>query len=70
MGNKFELRKDHSGLKYLFEQQNLNVKKTRWLEFRNEYEFDIKKNIKGKYNNVSYALIRRIHAVHVATISI
>jgi hypothetical protein len=24
MGRKFELRIDHSGLKYLFEQQNLN----------------------------------------------
>jgi hypothetical protein len=33
MGKKFELRTDHIGLKYLFEQTTLNAKKTRWMEF-------------------------------------
>jgi hypothetical protein len=33
MGKKFELRTDHSGLKYLFEQPTLNSRQTRWLEF-------------------------------------
>jgi hypothetical protein len=33
MGKRFELRIDHSGLKYLFEQPTLNARKTRWLEF-------------------------------------
>jgi hypothetical protein len=47
MGKKFELRTNHSGLKYLFEQPTLNAKKTRWLKFLSEYEFDIKR-IKGK----------------------
>jgi hypothetical protein len=46
MGKRFELRTYHSGLKYIFEQPNLNARKTRWLEFFSEYDFDIK-NIKG-----------------------
>jgi hypothetical protein len=47
MGNKFELRTYHNGLKYLFDQPTLNVRQSRWLEFLCEYEFDIK-HIKGK----------------------
>jgi hypothetical protein len=47
MGKRFELRTDHSGLKYLFEQATLNSRKIRWMEFLSEYVFDIK-NIKGK----------------------
>jgi hypothetical protein len=47
MGKKFELRTNHSGLKYIFEKPTLNAKQTRWLEFLNEYDFDIK-HIKGK----------------------
>jgi hypothetical protein len=33
MGKKFELRIDHYGLKNLFGQTTLNVRKTRWMEF-------------------------------------
>jgi hypothetical protein len=47
MGKRFELRTNHSGMKYLFEQPILNAWKTRWLEFLSEYDFDIK-HIKGK----------------------
>ena len=47
MGRIFELRTDHSGLKYLFGQPTLNFRKIRWLEFLIEYDFDIK-HIKGK----------------------
>jgi hypothetical protein len=42
MVNKLELRTDHSGSKYIFEQPTLNARKTRCLEFLSEYEFDIK----------------------------
>jgi hypothetical protein len=42
MGKKFELMTDHSGLKYFFEHPTLNARQTRWLEFLNEYNFDIK----------------------------
>jgi hypothetical protein len=54
-GKIFELRTDHSGLKYLFGQPTLNARKRRWLEFLSEYDFDIK-HIKGKENKVVDAL--------------
>ena len=61
MKKNFELRKDHNGLKYLFDQPTLNARKSRWLEFLSEYEFYIK-HIKGKENKVVDALSRRIQA--------
>jgi hypothetical protein len=51
----------------LFGQPTLNVRKTRWLEFLSEYEFEIR-HIKGKENQVVDALSRRAHEVHVAAI--
>jgi hypothetical protein len=68
MGKKFELRTDHIGLKYLFEQPTLNARKTRWMEFLSEYVFDIK-HIKGKENKVVDALSRRVHLMHATVIS-
>jgi hypothetical protein len=47
MGKRFELRTYHNGLKCLFEQPTLNARKTRWLDFLSEYDFNIK-HIKGK----------------------
>ena len=63
MGKRFELRTNHSGLKYIFEQPTLNARQTIWLEFLSEYEFDIK-NIKRKENKFVYALNKRIHPMH------
>jgi hypothetical protein len=31
MGRKFELKTDHNGLKYLFDQPTLNARQSRWL---------------------------------------
>ena len=39
MGRRFELRTDHYGLKYLFDQPNLNARQARWLEFLCEFDF-------------------------------
>jgi len=55
MGKIFELRTDHSGLKYLFGQTTLNSRQRRWLYFLSEHDFDIR-HIKGKENNVVDAL--------------
>ena len=49
MGRRFELRIDHCGLKYLFDQPTLNARQARWLEFLCEFDFEIK-HIKGKEN--------------------
>ena len=68
MGNKFELRTYHNGLKYIFEQPTLNSRKTRWLEFLSEYEFDIK-HIKGNENKVVDALNRRVHIMYSTAFS-
>ena len=56
MGKNFELRTDHDGLKYLFEQPNLNEIQRRWMELLCEYDFDIK-HIKGKENKVVMCLV-------------
>jgi hypothetical protein len=68
MGKRFELRTYHNGLKYLFDQQTLNARQNRWLEFLSEYDFDIN-HIKGKENKVGDALNRRVHELHATTIS-
>jgi hypothetical protein len=68
IGQRFKLRIDHSGLKYLFYQPNLNSRKRRWLEFLSEYDFDIK-HIKGKENKMVDALNKRVHELHATTIS-
>jgi hypothetical protein len=68
MGKRFELRTEHNGLKYLFDQPNLNAMQSRWLEFLREYDFDIK-HIKGKENKVVDALNRRVHELHATAIS-
>jgi hypothetical protein len=52
MGKRFELR---NGLKYLFEQPNLNARQARWMEFLCEFDFEIK-HIKGKEKKVVDAL--------------
>ena len=59
MRRKFELRTNHSNLKYLFDQPTLNARQTRWLEFLCEFDFEIK-HIKGKENKVVDALSQRI----------
>ena len=59
MGRRFELRKDHCGLKYLFDQPTLNARQARWMEFLCEFDFEIK-HIKGKENKVVDALSRKM----------
>jgi hypothetical protein len=68
MGKRFELRTNHNGMKYLFDQSTLNARQIKWLEFLWEYDFDIK-HIKGKENKVVDALIRKAHKLHATAIS-
>jgi hypothetical protein len=68
MGKRFELRTDHNGLKYLFDQPTLYSRQRKWLEFLCEYDFDIK-HIKGMENKVADALSRRVHELHDTTIN-
>ena len=66
MGRKFDLRTDHCGLKYLFDQPTLNARQARWMEFLCEFDFEIK-HIKGKENKVADALSNKVHEIHVAS---
>jgi hypothetical protein len=66
MVRKFKLRTHHSGMKYLFGQPTLNVRKSRWLELLSEYDFDIR-HIKGKVNKLVDALNIREHEIHAKT---
>ena len=68
MGKRFELMIDHCGLKYLFDQPNLNARQARRLEFLCEFDFEIK-HIKGKENKVADALSRKMQEMHVASLS-
>jgi hypothetical protein len=68
MGKRFEWRRDHSGLKYLFDHPTLNARQRIWLEFLSEYDFHIK-HIKGKENKVVHAISIRVHKSHATTIS-
>jgi hypothetical protein len=46
----------------------LNARKTRWLEFLSEYDYDIK-YIKGKENKFVDALSRKVHLMHATTVN-
>ena len=69
MGRTFELRTDHSSVKYLFDQATLNAMQAIWLDFLGEFDFEIK-HIKGKENKETDALSRKVREMHVASISI
>jgi len=59
---------DHSGLRYLFDQPNLNSRQARWLATLSEFDFKIR-YINGKENKVAYALSRRVLVNHIATMN-
>ena len=69
MGRKFESRIEHYSLKHLFDQPTLNARQSRRLEFLCEFDFEIK-HIKGRENKVVDALSRKVHEMHLASLSI
>jgi len=69
MDRRFEIKIDHCGLKYLFDQPTLNARQARWLEFLCEFDFEIK-HIKVKENKVADKLSKKVQEMHVASLSI
>ena len=59
---------DHIGLRYLFDQPNLNARQARWLATINEFDFEIR-YIKGKEDRVADSLRRRVQTNHIITMS-
>eukprot|EP00253_Pinus_taeda_P025427 PITA_25427 len=68
LGMRFTLISDHNGLRYLFDQPNINFRKARWLATLNEFNFEIV-YIKGKENQVVDALSRKVQGNNIATMS-
>ena len=50
---------DHKSLKWIFTQLDLNMRQRRWVEFLQEFTFDIKFR-PGKENQAAHALSRRV----------
>jgi hypothetical protein len=68
LGRRFVFMIDHFGLRYLFDQPKLNVRKTRWMALLSEFDFEIK-HIKGKENRVADPLSQSVHIEHLAATS-
>ena len=47
---------------------SLNARQVGWMDFLFEFDFEIK-HIKGKENKVADALRRKVHEMHVASLS-
>jgi hypothetical protein len=56
-GARFEVFSDHKSLKYLFSQNELNMRQMRWMEFLKDYDFELSYH-PGKANVVADALSR------------
>lgn len=40
-GERFEVFSDHKSLKYLFSQKDLNLRQRRWMEYMEDYDFEL-----------------------------
>ncbi|WVZ64038.1 hypothetical protein U9M48_013617 [Paspalum notatum var. saurae] len=57
-GNRCEIYTDHKSLKYIFTQNELNMRQRRWLELIKDYDLEIHYHL-GKTNVVADALSRK-----------
>ena len=57
-GEQLEVYSDHKSLKYIFMQQDLNMRQHRWMEFLEDYDFTLHYH-PGKANVVADALSRK-----------
>ena len=54
-GEQFEVFLDHKNLKYIFTQQDLNMRQCKWIEYLEDYDFTLHYH-PGKANVVADAL--------------
>lgn len=62
-GSKFKILTDHHPLKYLDTQKTLSRRQARWVEFMQEFDYEVA-YIKGKANIVADALSRQYKEVY------
>jgi hypothetical protein len=67
MGTKCRVNTDHKSLKYIFTQNDLNLRQRRWLELIKDYDLEIHYH-PGKANLVADSLSRKEH-VHAAIVT-
>ena len=56
---QFEVFADHKSLKYIFTQQDLNMRQRRWMEYLEDYDFTLHYHPR-KANVVADALNRKL----------
>ena len=57
-GEEFEVYSDHKSMKYIFTQQDLNMRQCRWMEILDDYDFTLHYH-PGKANVVANELNRK-----------
>lgn len=69
LSQTFELVTDHKSLKWIFFQPDLNMRQRRWVEFLQEFSFEIKFRPNNKENQATDALSRRIVALAISLVN-
>ena len=67
LGVRFKIRCDHQSLCYIMTQILLNNRQRRWLEFLQEYDFEIE-YLPGRDNVIADALSRRAYASTISVV--
>ena len=68
LSHVFELVTDHKSLKWIFTQPDLNMRQRRWVEFLQEFTFEIKFR-PGKENQAADALSQRVATLAISLVN-
>ena len=67
-GEKFKVFSDYKSLKYIFTQRDINKRQRRWMEYLEDYDFNLHYHL-GKANVVANTLSRKSLGVLVSVAS-